>query len=386
MDFKTMSVEELLERRSAIAKEIDAPEADLDALEAEARSINEELEQRKAAETKRNEIRTAVANGEGEVTKTFEKEERKTMTVNEIRNSVDYINAYANYIKTNDDSECRALLTGNADTTGLSNVSGPVPVPEIVENRVRAAWERNGLLDLVTKTYVKGNLSIGFEISATAAAIHAEGAAAPAEEQLVLGIVRLVPQSIKKWIRISDEALDLGGEEFLDYVYDEITYQIAKFAKAGMIGMIADAPTSSTATEVGVPQVTSAPDLGAVALALANLSDEASNVAVVMNRLTHAAFISAMSAANYAFDPFVGVSIHYDNTLPDYSTASAGDVWMIVGDFSGFQMNFPNGQDIRLKFDDLSEAEADLVKIVGRMYVGMGIVKPGAFVNVIKGA
>ena len=48
MDIKEMSVEELMERRSAIAAEIDAPEADLDALEAEARSINEEIENRKA--------------------------------------------------------------------------------------------------------------------------------------------------------------------------------------------------------------------------------------------------------------------------------------------------------------------------------------------------
>ena len=47
MEYKEMSVEELTERRSGIAAEIDAPEADLDALEAEARAINEELEARK---------------------------------------------------------------------------------------------------------------------------------------------------------------------------------------------------------------------------------------------------------------------------------------------------------------------------------------------------
>ena len=44
MEIKEMSIEELSERRAAIAAEIDAPEADLDALEAEARSINEEIE------------------------------------------------------------------------------------------------------------------------------------------------------------------------------------------------------------------------------------------------------------------------------------------------------------------------------------------------------
>ena len=41
MEIKTASAEELIERRSAIATELDAPEADLDALEAEVRAINE---------------------------------------------------------------------------------------------------------------------------------------------------------------------------------------------------------------------------------------------------------------------------------------------------------------------------------------------------------
>ena len=81
MNFKDMSVDELMERRAAIATEIDAPEADLDALESEARAINEELETRKAEEAKRNEIREAVKNGDGEEIETLnlneEKEEKK---------------------------------------------------------------------------------------------------------------------------------------------------------------------------------------------------------------------------------------------------------------------------------------------------------------------
>ena len=110
MDFTTMTVEELMERRAAIATEIDAPEADLDALEAEARSINEELENRKNAETKRNEIRNAVANGEGEVEKEFVEERKNEMTLDDIRSSKEYVDAFANYIKTGKDDECRAVL------------------------------------------------------------------------------------------------------------------------------------------------------------------------------------------------------------------------------------------------------------------------------------
>ena len=386
MDFSEMTIEQLNERRSAIASEIDAPDADLDALEGEARAINEELEKRKAAESKRVSIRAAVAAGEGEVKEKIEREERKTMTLEEIRSSKEYINAFANYIKTGKDDECRALLTANVQNPPEGS-SGPLPVPTVIEGRIRQAWERSGLLDLVRKTYVRGNLNIGFEISATAAAIHAEGTNAPAEETLTLGVVQLVPASIKKWIRISDEALDMGGEEFLDYIYDELTYQIVKAAKAELIRLIVAAPATSGANAVGVPVISGAPGLAIIAQAIAQLADDSENIAVVMNRQTHAQFIAAMAAAQYAFDPFDGVTVHYDNTLPVYSASlTAAQTWAIVGDFSGAQMNFPNGDEVRIKFDDLSEAEADLVKIVGRMYVAIGVTTPGRFVKINGGA
>lgn len=382
MDFSEMTIEQLNERRAAIASEIDAPDADLDALEGEARAINEELEKRKNAESKRVSIRAAVAAGEGEVKEKIEREERKTMTIEEIRSSKEYINAFANYIKTGKDDECRALFSANA-VKHPDGSSGPMPVPTVIEGRIRQAWERSGLLDLVRKTYVRGNLHIGFEISATAAAIHVEGTNAPAEETLTIGVVQLVPASIKKWIRISDEALDMGGEEFLDYIYDELTYQIVKAAKAELIRLIVAAPATSGANSVGVPVISGAPGLDIIAQAIAQLSDDSENVAVVMNRQTHAQFIAAMAAAQYAFDPFDGVTVHYDNTLPVYSASlTAEETWAIVGDFSGAQMNFPNGDEVRIKFDDLSEAQADLVKIVGRMYVAIGVTTPGRFVKI----
>lgn len=194
MDFKEMSVEELMERRAAIPGELDAPEADLDALEAEVRSINDELETRKAAEHQRNEIRAAVASGDaGETIEEIEIiEERKEENMDiEIRNTPEYIDAFAKYIKTGNDSECRALLTQNG--------SGTVAVPELVYDTVKTAWEREGIMSLVRKSYLKGNLKVGFEISATGAVKHTEGVAVD-EESLTLGVVELVPDAIKKWI------------------------------------------------------------------------------------------------------------------------------------------------------------------------------------------
>ena len=376
MELKDMSIDELKERRSAIAVEVEAPEADLDALEAEARAIKEELEAREAAEAKRVEIRSAVAEGQGEVIETVKVEERKEMTLEEIRSSKEYIEAFANYIKTDKDDECRALLSTNA--TG-----GQVPVPTIIEGRIRTAWERNGLMNLVRKTYIRGNLKIGFELSATGAVVHTEGTTAPDEEVLTLGVVEMIPQSIKKWIKISDEAMDMGGEEFLYYIYDEITYQIAKAAQAQLISKITALTASATSTAVGVGVVAGSPSVGIVAQAIGNLSDEASNPVCVMNKATWAQFKAAQYANQFSVDPFEGLPVHFDSNLPVYSTTgTAGNTWMIVGDFGGAHANFPNGDEIRIKYDDLSLAEADLVKLVGREYVALGVTQDHAFCKV----
>lgn len=379
MDYKTMTVEQLEERKSAIAAELDSPEANLDDLEAEARAINAELETRKAAEAKRNEIRAAVATGAGIVVQKFEEEKREMPTLEEIRGSKEYAEAYKNYIIHEDDSECRALLSENA-------TNGVVPVPIIVDSIVRTAWENNDILSRVSRTEFRGNFKAYFELSADGAYEHAEGTTAPTEEALTLGIVAMIPKNIKKWITISDEAVAMGGEEFLRYIYDEITYQVAKKLAALCIADVTGASTTSGSTAIGVPKVTAAPAVTTIPTAAANLSEEATNLCVVMNRLTEVEFISAYAAGNFAVDPFAGLTKVYSSALPAYSTASTGAVYAIVGDLSAIQVNFPEGDGMVIKYDDLTNAEADMVKVVGRQYAAHAITKPGRLVNLAKPA
>lgn len=382
MELKDMTIDQLLERRTAIAGELDAPEADLDALENEVRSINEEIEARKAAENKRNDLRAAVASGDGEVTKTFEKEERKEMTLEEIRALPEYVKAYAEYVKTGRDTECRAILTDNAGN--ITGKDGPVPVPVLVDEIVRTAWERDEIAQRLRKTYFRGNLKVAFELSADPAVVHAEGAAAVAEENLQIGIINMVPQTIKKFVRISDEAVTMGGEAFLRYVYDELTYQIIRKVVATAVAAVTGAGTTSSANAIGVPVVTGAPSLTIIGNAFANLSDEAANNVIVMNKLTYAEFLTAQAAGSFNFDPFLGLPVLFNNSLPAYSAAASGAVYAFVGDLSGVQANYPEGDGVAIKYDDLSEAEADMVKIVGRQYVAVALTAPGRFCNIAK--
>ena len=379
MELKDMTIEALMERKAQIAADAEAPEAELNALTEEVRAINEEIEARKNAEAQRAEIRAAVANGAGEVTEEIEPEIRaEEKTMEEVRNSKAYIDAYAEYIKSENDAECRALLT--------ENVSGSVPVPTFVEDLVRTAWEREGITSRVRKSYLKGNLKVGFEISGDPAVVHTEGAAAIDPENLVLGVVTLVPQSIKKVIQISDEAYDLRGEAFLRYIYDELTYRIAKLAADTLVADILACGTVSTTTVPGVPEITATTaSIGTVAAAIANLSDEAANPVVIMNKLTWGTFKAAQYAANYAIDPFEGLDVVFNDSITAFDAATTGVAYMIVGDLEqGALMNFPNGEEITFKFDELSLKKQDLIEVLGRMYVGIGVVSPNAFVKVTK--
>ncbi len=386
-DFTNREASELIERRTAIGTECEtASGEELRGLEAELDAINAELAERKAAEEKRQEIREAVAAGSGEVLATFEnKEERKNpeMTIEELRSSPAYASAYANYIKTGRDDECRALLTEGAFTSGES---GPVPVPAIVEEIVKTAWDNDGIMSRVRKTFVRGNLKVAFERSADPAYVHVEGTTAPTEEELLLGIVTMVPANIKKWINVSDEALAMGGEAFLRYIFDELTYQIVKKEAALAVGDISGASTSHSAIAVGVPKVALEPGLVTLKKAAAQLSDEAENLVVIMNRLSEGEFLDAQVLGNFSMDPFEGFTKLYTSALPAYGTASDNAVYAIVGDLRGVQFNYPEGEGVVIKVDDLSKAEFDLAKIVGRKYAAHAITAPGRFVNITKPA
>ena len=382
MDYKTMEAAALEERLSQIVEEATEEKSleELKAYEEEQRAIKAELEERKAAEAERRATAEAIVKGAGEVTETIESvEERKDMDNIEIRNTKAYIDAYANYIKTENDAECRALLTENVS-------GGTVPVPEFVYDVVKTAWERDEITRRVRKAYLKGNVKVGFEISATGATKHTEGGTAVTEETLVLGTVAMIPASYKKWISISDEVYDMRGEEFLRYIYDELTYQIAKSVANDLLDKIMACGTAATTTQVAVGSIKATQiAVGLVASALGNLSDEAANPMVVMNKATWSAFKAAQYAASVPVDVFEGLPVAFSNHLKSFAAATTGDAYVIVGDFGhGALANFPNGEEITFKFDDQTLMTQDLIRILGREYVAIEPVASGAFVQIVK--
>ena len=179
------------------------------------------------------------------------------------------------------------LLSQNAPA------SGQLPVPDLVESTIKTAWEKNEFLNKIRKTYLRGNLRVPFELSATGAWKHIEGTTGLTEEEITIGSVTLTPANIKKLVRVTDECIAMGGEEFIRYIYDEVTYQILKELVKEIIDKIDDASTTNSSSAIGIPKVKVAPGVMTLENAATNLSEEATDLCVVLNPLT----IQAVNAA-----------------------------------------------------------------------------------------
>lgn len=365
-EIKNATSAQLEQRMAEIRTAMTAEDADLDKLTEEVDAIEERKNALKAAAEKRNSLAARIANGAG---KTTEKHEARKSNA-EVTKSSAYADAYARYMRTGDDTECRSLLTQNVQ-------GGQIPVPDLVPSVIETAWNKNKLLSYVRKTYFKGNVKIAFERSATDASWHVEGAAAPDEETLLLGIVEAKPQTVKKWITLSTETIDVtgNGEELLRYIYDEITNKIAAKVCERIITVIYSAPTTSTATAAARGEIATADVTGTVADfidAKALLSDDAVDLIAIMTRADEAKYKKAALAGSFAIDPFDGLEV--------VTTSKA--TTPIVGDLNAVLVNLPQGDVVKFLYDELSLAEEDLVKIVGREPVAIALVKPNCVVTI----
>ena len=348
------------ERAAKIAEETrDASEEILAELSAELDMIEERKNIIKAeADEKRTAMEEVLA-GEGEVIEE-KQEERKMSDVKEIRSSKEYLNAWVEYQKGRANEEQRALLTTNAEENGT------IAVPTYVEDRINTAWESNEIVRRAKKSYFKGNLKVGYEASAEGAQAHSEGGEAITEENLVIGFVDLIPGTLKKMVKYSTEVLDMKGEAFVDYIVDEIEYQLAKTAGDLMVrGAISVVSPMKQVVEAAGSALTTAD----IITAEGKLAGDA-NPVLITTRANAAALKAAVLSAGYGYDPFDGMDVVYVD-----AAALSGNL-AVVADLSAWQFNFPNGDEPTFVFDEYTEAASDIVRVIGRVLVGMGVVAP----------
>lgn len=365
-EIMTLGFEDLEKRAAEIAAETaEADKDQIEALNAELDSIEERKKALKEEFEKRKKDAEAVASGAGkEIEKRKEVEKMPNL---EVRNSQAYIEAYAKYVKTGNDEECRALLT--------EHVNGVVPVPVFVGEIVAKRVEDSEILRRVRRMNAAGNVKVGFEIDAPAAAVHTEGGEPIAEEALVLGIVELVPKTYKKWVSISDEALDtMSGEAYLRYIYEEVTRGIIKAEENAVVAAILAAPQSADENSPAVAAYSNGgtANIADFIQARALLSSAAEDLVIIATPAQYAAYRALQLGASYGVDPFDGLEVLFNDTV----TAP------IIGDLSGVLMNLPKGEAIEFKYDDRTRMKQDLVDILGRQPAAIGVVGNKFFAKV----
>lgn len=364
MEIKDMNLEEVIARMNAISEELNGEGCDVEALETETNALIERkasLIAQKKADVK------AVIEDQGE---TITENVERTQTMDNVitRNSPEYINAYAEAIKTGDEKIVRSLLTENVD-------GGTIAVPDVVANIVKTAWERDEIWNRIPKSYLKGNYKIQFEVDAPIATYHEEGSEAIPEENLQMGIVTLQPAYAKKYVKVSDKALSLTGEAFLQYVYSEITHGIIGCIIDSFLTSIVMSPATATATTPSVATITGAIANTDIINAIGQLKGDIGDVVVMTSRSAYAQYKALQFAAQYGIDVFDGLPVLFTDHLPTGVRAIVGSLR------DGAHANLPNGAEVEFKVDDTSlELTAqDMVAILGRMEVSCGVVRDGAF-------
>lgn len=391
---------EVAERRNAIVDEIASKKAEFDEADVEKREelLNDVEALTKEAdeldnETKDLEEQRSTLKAQEErmsLAKNLEKtviEERKTQMENvEVRNTPEFVHAWREAVMSGDDKNMRALFT----TMKTTEPAGTAPIPTYLQGRVESSWERLSILNEVSITNFKGIVAVPYEVSASGAQIHNEGGDPVTEEALTIGQVLLQPKMIKKYLRVSDEVESLTDEQFMDYVADEIIYQINLFLEKAVVSSGASAGVKGMAySNLAVPVETTL-SFNSINEGLAELV-EAFDPVVIMNRKTFYKNIMGLTdlqqrpiyqiATDNAGRPqyFInGVRVLFSNGLDPYDDLLEGGAWAVVGDLRAYRLNLPDGRIPTVLYDPYTQAESDMNKYVGKLLAAGDIVRPKA--------
>ena len=380
------------EFESADTDKRDALLDEVEKLTEEANSIDEEVKdlEEQRSTLKAQEERMSLTNSLSKIAIEERKDQIKMENTIDVRNTPEFIHEWRKAVMSGDDKNFRALLTTMAE--------GTAPVPTYLQGRVEASWERLGILNELTITNFKGIVAVPYEVSASPAVFHAEGGEAVAEETLVIGQTLLQPVMLKKFLRVSDEVESLTDEQFMDYVADEIIYQINLLAETSVVSRNAQTGIVGMTNSALAVSVNSALSFNSINEGLAELV-EAVDPCVIMNRKTFFSNIMGLTdlqqrpiyqiATDNTGRPayFVnGVRVLFSNGLADYDTVATGSPWAIVGDLRAYRLNLPNGRIPTVLYDPYTQAEADMNKYVGKLLAAGDIVRPNAIAVLKKTA
>ena len=218
------------ERLSAIKGELEAPDANLDTLESEIKALHEERDGIvKLAEQRKNLTDSIVSGQDMKVVHTFQKEERKEMTREDILASAEYRTAYLKHLQGKQlGVEERTYLTNATTSTGAAV---PTPTAELLfEKMVKIA----PMLSEITLLRIAGNVRFSAESARDAAAKHTEnGSITPAADAIIT--VSLTGYEYNKVLRVSKSVETMAIAAFEGWITDMLAEDIARIIEDAIV-------------------------------------------------------------------------------------------------------------------------------------------------------
>lgn len=404
---------EVAERRNAIVDEIASKKEefenadtdkreellnDVEELTKEADSIDEEikdLEEQRSTFKAQEERMSLSAN----LTKTKIEERKNQMEINDVLNSKEYEQLYADMIRGRvDEKEVRSFLQKRTDPDpGLSTATDNIPIPVLMQGFVETAWYQYGKFSrIVGESFEPAIIKIPVESAASGAAWHTESGDAPSEEYITLSQILLQPKTLKKWISLTTELMAMSPADFLQYVADELVYRIilaldeaiinrTDLNGEGVIGIVGNANTETLSAALdfnvineAVSELVTFEDL-VIAM---NPKTFFKNFMGLTDQVGNPIFRVVHDNENRAQYYLSGYRVEFTQALPAYEDADPGDAYAVVGNFRrGYRLNYPQGRNVITLVDPYSKAPEDLVRMIGRLYVAGNVVKPKHFVE-----
>ena len=219
-EVKEMTIEEIEERKKAIVEELDNDGADLDALETEMRSLNDEMEERKNDEAKKAEIRNAVASGSvGEAVKTFT-EERKTMERTFSVDSAEYRTAWI-----------KNLMGKELDVEERTAITGTDAIPTETLNKIINVLKENALLGKIDLLQIPGYVKIPIYATNNDATWTSEST----DSVDVIGAITLQPKQLIKTIEVPATVDKMSISAFEQYISEALANKIESALQKAVI-------------------------------------------------------------------------------------------------------------------------------------------------------
>jgi HK97 family phage major capsid protein len=308
----------------------------------------------------------------------------------------EYEQAWAAAILTGHQGEARSLLS-----TSSHNLLTPKTLADEIADVVKKG---GNIVSLCSQTSIKGQTEYPIATSYTDPVLHNEtGADSKVEKEITLTSAKMEAQFIAEILRTTRKFEADSIDSFFTWLLAELPDAIRRAIDTkiliggqgnndGVHGILTNVDSLFVETLANQNLVFSTPHH-----AISLLGEGVDTVTFVMNRKTfYNRYLNLTDASGRPIyqvmthndgkvvELFGGHPVVFSSALPSYDDASPGQPYIVAGDFKAYMLNFPQGMEVKIIRDELTDMQKNIVRYLSEIYVAGNIVRPASFVKVTK--